>query len=155
MNIIINNLTNIVAYASNEAITTHDGAFYSGIWRLQYSPDEYSIMESIDSPEHFVPGCMTYVNGVWTIVDQSAYDTGLQALAEKDAVPMREERDKKLQDSDWTQVGDMPPSFSQPWAVYRQQLRDMTSNPAWPWMPFPQEPAQKSPSPTSTDLPTV
>ena len=155
MNIIINNLTNIVVFGTKDPLSAHDGAFFCDIWRLQYSPDDNAIMIGVTPPEHFVANCMTYVDGVWTVVDQSVYNEGVQELANIDSVPMRDKRDKKLQDSDWTQVGDMPPSFSQPWAVYRQQLRDMTSDPGWPWIPFPPEPAQKSPTPTSTDLPTV
>jgi hypothetical protein len=41
---------------------------------------------------------------------------------------IRFERDKKLKESDWTQVADSPLSNEekQLWAEYRQKLRDMT-----------------------------
>jgi hypothetical protein len=38
---------------------------------------------------------------------------------------IRAERNRKLVESDWTQGKDIPDSISGPWAVYRQQLRDL------------------------------
>ena len=37
---------------------------------------------------------------------------------------IRQWRDKKLQESDWTQVADAPVD-KEAWATYRQQLRDL------------------------------
>jgi hypothetical protein len=39
---------------------------------------------------------------------------------------VRAERDKKLQATDWTQLGDVPASTKQLWEPYRQALRDLT-----------------------------
>lgn len=36
-------------------------------------------------------------------------------------------RDRLLADSDWTQGRDVPNYIHEPWAVYRQALRDLTS----------------------------
>mgnify|MGYP001106547213 FL=1 len=43
---------------------------------------------------------------------------------------LREQRNKKLADSDWTQYNDSPLSGSKKteWATYRQSLRDITSS---------------------------
>ena len=43
---------------------------------------------------------------------------------------LREERDSKLAESDWTQYNDSPLSGSKKteWATYRQALRDITSS---------------------------
>ena len=45
-------------------------------------------------------------------------------------VYIREKRNRKLLDSDWTQMPDSPLSDSKKaeWATYRQQLRDLPSS---------------------------
>lgn len=44
------------------------------------------------------------------------------------------ERNKRLADSDWTQLPDVPLTDEQKtaWQTYRQELRDITSTPGWP-----------------------
>jgi hypothetical protein len=59
---------------------------------------------------------------------------------------LREERNKRLQSCDWTQLEDvkksMPIEISQIWVIYRQFLRDLPKtttdpfNPAWPTTPL-------------------
>jgi|11_taG_2_1085331.scaffolds.fasta_scaffold01942_6 hypothetical protein len=56
---------------------------------------------------------------------------------------LREDRNKALAESDWTQFNDSPLSGvkKQEWATYRQQLRDLPANtddpanPVWPIQP--------------------
>jgi len=54
---------------------------------------------------------------------------------------LREERNIKLNETDWTQVPDAPSAGETAWATYRQALRDLpvnTSdpvNPTWPTKP--------------------
>lgn len=45
---------------------------------------------------------------------------------------IRQERDSKLRDSDWSQLADIPNSVKEEWAVYRQALRDVTDQPEFP-----------------------
>lgn len=53
---------------------------------------------------------------------------------------LREERNRRLAASDWTQVADAPVDAAA-WAAYRQALRDMPGNtldprnPVWPTLP--------------------
>ena len=52
----------------------------------------------------------------------------------------RAKRDQLLQQSDWTQLPDVPLATKEAWAVYRQALRDITQQPdpfniAWPVAP--------------------
>lgn len=65
-------------------------------------------------------------------------------MAHADAMKaLRDERDTKLRDSDWTQIPDAPLSTEQKaaWAKYRQALRDVPENtdnplaPVWPVAP--------------------
>ena len=48
------------------------------------------------------------------------------------AAEIREQRNQKLKDSDWTQVADAPVS-QLAWATYRQALRDIPSQQGFPW----------------------
>ena len=45
---------------------------------------------------------------------------------------MRQERNRLLTESDWTQVKDAPVDQAA-WADYRQQLRDITQQAGFPW----------------------
>jgi hypothetical protein len=45
---------------------------------------------------------------------------------------IRYERDLLLQETDWTQLPDVPDATKQKWAEYRQALRDVTSQPNFP-----------------------
>ena len=66
--------------------------------------------------------------------------TELQALSEQ-SVPYekRQERNRLLDISDLKMVPDAPWD-TEAWAVYRQQLRDLPSDPAWPYVEFPDPP---------------
>ena len=56
-------------------------------------------------------------------------------MATKDAEQaqaIRQQRNQKLTESDWTQVADAPVD-KQVWATYRQALRDVTTQTGFPW----------------------
>ncbi len=48
------------------------------------------------------------------------------------AASIRKDRNKRLADSDWTQLADAPVD-KVAWAQYRQALRDVTSQEGFPW----------------------
>jgi hypothetical protein len=48
------------------------------------------------------------------------------------AKSVRQTRDTKLVDTDWTQVADAPVDKAV-WATYRQALRDVTTQTGFPW----------------------
>lgn len=52
---------------------------------------------------------------------------------------MRDERDARLRDSDFRMVSDAPWDTAA-WATYRQALRDLPSDAAWPDVEFPEAP---------------
>ena len=75
------------------------------------------------------------VDGKW-FTKWSVADMDEDARAAKDAEQarsVRADRNKKLQETDWSQGKDIPDSISEPWAVYRQELRDLTKQPGFPW----------------------
>lgn len=61
-------------------------------------------------------------------MDQDAKD----ALDAQKAASVRSQRTQKLAESDWTQVADAPVDKAA-WAVYRQALRDVTTQTGFPW----------------------
>jgi hypothetical protein len=46
---------------------------------------------------------------------------------------VRSQRNQLLAESDWTQGKDIPNAVSEPWAVYRQLLRDVTNQQGFPY----------------------
>jgi hypothetical protein len=73
------------------------------------------------------------VDGVWHERWELVEPTPEQVEAQANA--MRYERNEKLAASDWTQVDDAPLTNTQKaaWATYRQALRDITSQPGFPY----------------------
>jgi hypothetical protein len=70
----------------------------------------------------------SYINGLFVEFDPTQ---------DKDSIDnqeklVREERDKLLASSDWTQVADAPVDKAA-WAEYRQALRDITTQDGFPW----------------------
>jgi len=71
-----------------------------------------------------------FVDGETTAAEQEA-----AYKAQKDAEQsksVRDNRTKRLSDSDWTQVADSP-ADKVAWATYRQALRDVTAQAGFPW----------------------
>lgn len=75
-----------------------------------------------------------HLEGVWAeawIVTPASPEE----IAERTSIKeheVRKERDVKLYGCDWTQLSDV--SVDKPrWGAYRQQLRDLTNQPGFPW----------------------
>jgi hypothetical protein len=59
---------------------------------------------------------------------------------EAQAKVVRDDRNKRLADCDWTQLPDSPADH-EAWATYRQELRDVTDQEGFPWdVTWPTEP---------------
>lgn len=81
----------------------------------------------------------------WEIYDLDPITAEIASVKDKQekSERIRSQRTRLLQLSDWTQVADVPllPEQKQQWATYRQALRDITSQPdfpyqvAWPTQP--------------------
>ncbi len=81
----------------------------------------------------------TIADGVTTTAaeHEAAYKTMKDA---EQATSVRTDRNKRLTDSDWTQVIDAPVDQAA-WATYRQALRDITEQAGFPWeVEWPVEP---------------
>jgi hypothetical protein len=67
----------------------------------------------------------------WSVV--SLTDEELSNQMDSLAQTVRVDRNYKLSQCDWTQAKDVPAEISDSWAVYRQQLRDITEQENFPW----------------------
>jgi len=73
----------------------------------------------------------TTVDGVTTTAAEQEAAYKAQKDADQ-AKSIRADRNKRLSDSDWTQVADAPVDKAA-WAAYRQALRDVPSQNGFPW----------------------
>jgi hypothetical protein len=71
-----------------------------------------------------------FTDGETTAAEQeAAYKAAKDA---EQAKSIRDQRNTKLSESDWTQVADAPVDKTT-WATYRQELRDVTKQTGFPW----------------------
>jgi len=56
----------------------------------------------------------------------------VQRIDDEQAKAVRADRDKRLAETDWTQVADAPVD-QEAWATYRQALRDVPEQNGFPW----------------------
>jgi len=67
---------------------------------------------------------------VWSIINSTQQE--IETKYEITAATIRKQRDQLLLNTDWTQVEDAPVN-KQAWAVYRQALRNITTQTNFPW----------------------
>jgi hypothetical protein len=94
---------------------------------------DYALVEWVDPPE-FNPIRETVSIGQPSN-DGAGWKTTWVVEQIPDAVQakiVRDQRNGKLKDSDWTQVADAPVDKAA-WAAYRQDLRDVTAQAGFPW----------------------
>lgn len=71
-----------------------------------------------------------FADGETTAAEQEAAYKAVKDAEQAKSV--RDQRNTKLKDSDWTQVADAPVDKTA-WATYRQALRDITTQEGFPW----------------------
>lgn len=75
------------------------------------------------------------IDGKW-YTKYSVSDMGAEAKAALDASQaqnVRDQRDRLIAETDWTQGKDIPDNISTKWATYRQALRDVPAQTGFPW----------------------
>lgn len=78
---------------------------------------------------------------VFTVVVANKTQEELDAYTTSLAAQVRAQRNTLLAQSDWTQGKDIPDELSSVWAVYRQELRDITNQEGFPVnVTFPSKP---------------
>lgn len=83
-----------------------------------------------------------YVEGEWvyTVEVQSKSAEEIAADVASKAAQVRAQRDALLTACDWTQLPDVTIPKKAEWAAYRQALRDITNDPAFPEVALPNNP---------------
>lgn len=71
-------------------------------------------------------------NWVWKWSISEMDDEAKAAKDAAQATAVRADRDRRLADSDWTQVADAPVDKAA-WAIYRQELRALPEQTGFPW----------------------
>lgn len=66
----------------------------------------------------------------WQVVDCN--DAEKKEIDDNKAAEVRYQRNFLLANCDWTQLPDAPVDHAE-WAIYRQELRDVSSQPGFPW----------------------
>ena len=87
-----------------------------------------------DHTKTITEGQPQLVDGKWTqvwVVEDASVELIAQRTSER-AAEVRQERNAVLAVCDWTQLADAPVD-SAAWAVYRQELRDITQQNGFPW----------------------
>ena len=84
------------------------------------------------------------VSGKWytkySVADMD--EEAVAALDAKQAESVREDRNKRLAETDWTQLTDAPVN-SVAWATYRNNLRNVTEQSGFPWeVTWPNKPSE-------------
>lgn len=68
-------------------------------------------------------------------------DEGKAAMDAEQAKRVRDDRNRRLAECDWTQLPDAPVDTAA-WAAYRQELRDISAQAGFPWdIQWPEQPA--------------
>jgi hypothetical protein len=76
----------------------------------------------------------TRISGKW-VMTWAVTPATPEQIAERTAAKsgdVRADRNRRLVDCDWTQLPDAPVPAA-PWAAYRQELRNVTSQAGFPW----------------------
>lgn len=92
-----------------------------------------------EKPLYFVANAFTYKNGIWELIDQNIYNLFINAIIESEkrendikAKYIREQRNKLLEECDWTQLTDSAVKNNELWKLYRSKLRDITLQEGFP-----------------------
>jgi len=65
-------------------------------------------------------------------IEFAAWQAGQSDRDAQQAKAVRDDRNQRLADCDWTQLADAPVDKAA-WAIYRQSLRDITKSDGFPW----------------------
>lgn len=120
-----------------EAITDETLNYYNvyKVIQVDHGNDPYTIYQQGDP---------MFINGEWVEnwIESQMSQQQIDQVNSAQWSQVRTQRNKLLSDSDWTQLADSPLTFEKKtdWAVYRQDLRDITQqvdpfNIAWPEKP--------------------
>jgi hypothetical protein len=137
MNLIIQNSNNIVLIQTTGEIAEANGNYCINGINSGISIEGNSVIFNANpcTYQEFYEQTYTYIDGVWGIGNQEFYDGFYGNLCLKTGDEVKVKRDALLYASDWTQIPNNPLTAEQQqlWVVYRQELRDVTTQSGYPF----------------------
>jgi hypothetical protein len=108
----------------------------------QNSAMPVSLFKTHDRATQKLVVCDAYIDGlyVYTVKVESKTAEDLAAETASKSAQVRAQRDALLTACDWTQLPDVNLPKKAEWATYRQALRDITADPAFPDVVLPNNP---------------
>lgn len=115
---------------------------------------------SITHEQNLAEGKPEFVNNTWkrTWVVSDATPEEIQKRTEQKAAQIRKERNRRLEVSDWTQLGDSPLDADGKlvWQLYRETLRMIPDQAGFPWnVNWPPSPSGEDELPALQSLPLI
>jgi hypothetical protein len=87
--------------------------------------------------QHIVRELPEFVDGVWRdrLVLKDFTPEEIEQFTPNKVAQLKLERSRQLYETDWTQVPDnpLPPADREAWRVFREELRNLTSQTGFPW----------------------
>lgn len=118
------------------ALPTEEQLNEQGIYTVELAPQPS--IDHTQNAESSVVFDGTKCSQEWTVSDASEEEVASRTMSQ--AETLRNERNKRLSDCDWTQLPDAPVN-AESWSEYRQALRDIPSQEGFPWeIVWPTEP---------------
>lgn len=104
-------------------------------WLNQNNCMKVSVFKDFNSRTQKLIPCDPYIenNFVYTVTVVDLTEDELLSMENIEAVKVRAERNRKLSESDWTQLTDTPADIKNNWLTYRQQLRDLPTQNGFPF----------------------
>lgn len=135
-----NNIIEKYPYTTAELIAENPGVSFpqslSESLLAEYGvfPVEVVTSPTADHTQNLTEETPILVNGVWkqNWLVSPASTQEVADRTDEQAGNIRNKRNEKLTDCDWTQLPDSPVDKAT-WAVYRQELRDVTNQAGFPW----------------------
>ena len=109
---------------------------------LANSAKKVNLFKAHDSNTHKLVSCEPYIDGEWVYLVTVENKTTEEIVADTKSKAARvcADRNFLLSACDWSQLPDVSIPKKAEWATYRQALRDITNDPAFPNVTFPNNP---------------
>lgn len=148
MNLIVNNSTNIVWLQTSGDITQANGVYVVDGMSVGISVSENTVVLNAANLTYpaFFPQTYTYINDVWGIGNQEAYDAQITAYNNNLLAECKKQATELLYATDWTTIPDVANPANNPYLLnqadfiaYRNTVRKLAvtpvTNPTFPILP--------------------
>jgi hypothetical protein len=109
---------------------------------LANSAKKVNLFKAHDQKTQKLISCPPYIEGDWVylVTVENKTTEEITADTQSKADQVRTDRNALLSSCDWTQLPDVNIPKKDEWTAYRQALRNITTDPAFPYVAFPNNP---------------